>query len=394
MNTEEKLLLSVCRSYFGGSPLPADLDSVDWKSFCNLAKAHNTIGICHCVFNDNTELNIPENVRAHFKEKFLDCVYRYEMQSRDYNDISSALTAAGVHFVPFKGIVLRQLYTVPESRIMGDIDIIIDEADRKAAHKALRDANFDFYASDGCVYEYKRNGSVLELHTSLTANPDDEVFGNALSHASFNGCEGSFDDSFHFAYLIAHTAHHLKYTGAGIRFVLDLAFMLSRKNISEEYVFELLERAGLSSFARVLLTVCREWFGCGTKYVEETVRIQEYLIGDGAFGSLKDSERATVSRLMQCGAFDGANEKEKSSLSLKLRLAFPPYKTLRKATYIKFLDGHPLLLPVAWCYRLCRNLKHNRAHMTQTVKNIDDKKTSALAKEELEFFEEIGLYGK
>jgi hypothetical protein len=30
--------------------------------------------------------------------------------------------------------------------------------------------------------------------------------------------------------------------------------------------------------------------------------------------------------------------------------------------------------------------------MLSTIKNIDDEKTTALAKEELEFFEEIGLW--
>jgi hypothetical protein len=50
---------------------------------------------------------------------------------------------------------------------------------------------------------------------------DEEPFCNAFDYAVFDGFEGTFDNNFHFAYLIAHTAHHFKFYGAGIKLILS-----------------------------------------------------------------------------------------------------------------------------------------------------------------------------
>ncbi|MGN1421026.1 MAG: nucleotidyltransferase family protein [Eubacterium sp.] len=392
MKKEEKLLIRICQCFLNGDSLSLP-NNINWKDFYILAKNHNLMGVCHCVFNDNKELDIEQNIRRLFTDRFYDLIYRFEMQTNAFNDVKECLARAEIYFIPFKGAVLRNLYPVPEGRSMGDIDLIIKEADKDKADKALAENGFNLHSSNAGVCEYLRNGMILEVHTRLFSEFGDKAFNDAFENAVFNGFEGQFDDSYHFAYLIAHTANHLKYTGAGIRFVLDLAVMQKKKQIDFEKVFKILKEIGLETFGRVILTVCNEWFGVGESFVENTDRIQKYLIEDGVFGSLKDSNSATVSRLMQCEAFDSDNGKKRSSLVLKLKLAFPPYSTLRKATYIKFLNGRPWLLPVAWCYRFYYSLKNNRKHMLQTVKNIDDEKTAVLVKEELEFFEEIGIYG-
>lgn len=388
MNREEKLLVAVCQSYFCQNNLLLP-DGIDWKKFYSLARHHNLTGICHCVFNAGKELDIPQNIRRLFTDSFLDLVYRYEMQSAALGEIEEGLGSGGIPFITFKGAVLRGLYPVAESRSMGDIDILISEKDREKSDEILTSMGFELYSYDGAVKEYVKNGVLLEVHTRLFSQPCG-VFDDAFDNADFLQGKGQLDDSFHFAYLIAHTANHLKYTGAGIRFVLDLAVMQRERQIDFNRVFEILEGVGLAKFARAILSVCFEWFGTGEKYTEDTQRLQRYLVEDGVFGSLKTDGEAAVSRLVQCEAFDERG-KGRSPLRLKLRLAFPPYETLVKAPYIKFLQGRRWLLPAAWIYRFFYSLKNNRKHMLNTVKNIDDKKTAELVDEKLAFFEEIGL---
>lgn len=395
MRNEQNLLISICQCYLNGKKLVLQ-QNIEWKDFFYLAKNHNLLGICHCVFNDNKEINIPTDIRKLFEEKFYDLIYRFEIQSNAYDDVKDCFDSANILFIPFKGAVIRSIYPVPESRSMGDIDLLIRDRDKNRAKKALAETGFEYQSSDGTVCKYIRENTILEVHTKLFSEFCDTELNDAFDNAAFNGVEGRFDDSYHFAYLIAHTANHLKYTGAGIRFVLDLAVMQIKREIDFDKVFRILEDIGLDTFGRAILSVCFAWFKCGKCYVENTDKLQKYLVEDGVFGSLKSSSSATVSRLMQCKAFNEEDdtEKNKSSFRLKLKLAFPPYSTLRKATYIKFIDGRPWLLPIAWCYRFYYNLKNNRRHMLQTVKNIDDKETTALVKEEIDFFEEIGLYGK
>lgn len=388
MNREEELLLNLCQCYLNDET-PVIKNGIDWNRFYRLAKGHNLIGICHCVFNKNKLLSVPENIRQLFMDKFFDLVYIYEQQSAALNDIRDCFTKAEIPFVAFKGSVIRNLYPVPESRAMGDIDLLINEADSTSAKKALEMEGFSCSSFNGTVYDYKRNNVVLELHTKIITEFGKNAFSDVFDNTVLQNDILTLDDSYHFAYLIAHTANHLKYTGAGIRFIIDLAVMIKNKNINFQKVFSILDKIGLTAFGEVIISVCFQWFGVGKLFCENTERVQKYLISDGIFGSMKDSIHSTVSRLLECDALE--RETNKSSMALKIKLAFPPYETLRKAHYINFLNGRPWLLPAAWIYRIFYNLRKNRSHMLETVKNIDDEKTAVLAKEELEFFKEIGL---
>jgi hypothetical protein len=273
---------------------------------------------------------------------------------------------------------------------MGDIDVLTNDENQERAHGVMLQLGFECYSSSGTVREYTRDDVKVEVHSRLTSEFGKNAFADAFDNATFDGFGGTLDDSYHFAYLIAHLANHLKCAGAGIRLVLDLAIMQDRCKIDFDKVFNILKDINLESFGKVILSVCYNWFGCGKCFVKNTDKVEEYMLKYGVFGGSRDEKEFTVSRLFQCEAFENGNKK--SSFALKLSLAFPPYKTLRKAPYLNFLDGRPYLLPVAWIYRFFYNLKNRRKHMLSTIKNIDDEKTTALAKEELEFFEEIGLW--
>lgn len=389
MNREERLLVNICQSYLSGKPLSIDPDT-DAKELYRIAKNHNLIGICHCVFSKSSGLGIDSETLAHFKDKFFDLVYIYTCQSNTLNDVRSCFGKSDIRFIPFKGSVIRELYPVPESRSMGDIDILIKGSDKDKAKKCLEKAGFSLYASNSNVDEYLRDNMMLEVHTRLTAEFGENAFDDAFDNAEFNGTEGRFDDSYHFAYLIAHIAGHLRYRSAGIGLILDLAVMLREKEIDLDRVFEILDKIELTTFAKAVLSLCCELFGYSERFIEDTKRLEEYFVSNGVFGTMRNDEESTVSRLMEFGALNKEGENS-SPLMLRLKLAFPPYRTLRKATYIKFLNGRPWLLPLAWCCRFYHNIKHNRTHMLKTVASINDKKTMTLAKEELEFFEEIGL---
>ena len=116
---------------------------------------------------------------------------------------------------------------MPESRAMGDIDILIKECDRNKVKKLLTSNGFDCIKQNGPVYNYVKNNVLFEIHTKLINHYDEEPFCNAFDYAVFDGFEGTFDNNFHFAYLIAHTAHHFKFYGAGIKLIVDQA--LSQK---------------------------------------------------------------------------------------------------------------------------------------------------------------------
>lgn len=386
MNNEEKLLLNVCRSYFDGRELEI-CDKINWDSFCLLTKNHNLTSVCHCVFNNNKN-KVPDDVQALFLDRFLDLVLIYEKQSALYDDIKNCLKEEAIPFVSFKGIVLRELYPVSESRTMGDIDILINQADEKRIKTAFKKIDLIYDNTSSYVDTYKREGLAIEVHRKLDEKYC-EAFDDAFGRAVFTGNEGRFEDDYHLAYLIAHTAKHFRDYGAGIRLVLDIAFMLKEKDINTDKVFEILEKSNLKKFGEILFSVCYEWFGLGRKYVSVSDKVFDSFLKGGAFKNSFDSNSDTVSRLKTLNAI--GNGKSSSPLKLKLKLAFPSYESLRKLPYIKFIEGRRWLVPFAWIYRFFYNLKNSKKQMLENVKNIDDKKTMELAHDELEFLEEVGL---
>ena len=382
MNREEKFLLRLCTSYLNdNSP---EIDDIDWRSFYNLAKAHNLIGICHCVFNKNKELSIPNGVRQLFMDKFFDLVYIYECQSAALSDIEHCLTAAEISYILFKGSVLRNLYPVPESRSMGDIDILIRDSDRSKAKAVLENSGFECYAPNGTVREFKRNNIILEVHTKIISEFGDNAFNDAFENSVFDGCKGELNNDYHFAYLIAHIAHHFKFYGAGLKLILDLAVMLKKRNIDLNNVLSILQGIRLDIFAKEILTVCFKWFAVGKDYGNDTSKTEDYLLKCGAFGDLQKNKAAIVVRK------DLEDGKKYSSFRTRLRLAFPPYSRLKNISYIRFIDGRPWLTPYAWIYRFFYNIKHKKQFLKETVEKLDEN-SSALAEKELKYFEEIGL---
>lgn len=389
MKKEEALLVAICSSYFNSTPLTLSTD-IDYNYLYTLASHHNLPGICHCILYDKD--GAPDDFLRTLKSDFEDYIFSYQCQCNIKSELSSLLSAGSVRHVFFKGAVIRELYPVPEARAMGDIDVLIDEENRDKVKKLLTVNGFVCTAKNGQVYDYVKGNVLIEVHTNLMTEYGRELFSSPFDFTDTGDFCRSLDSDYHLAYMIAHTANHMKNSGAGVRFILDLAVWQRQYEINYDKLLDMLERINLTTFGKALLSVCNKWFGVGRDFDADTERLEEYIVSYGVFGTLKDSKGSTVSRLIQLKAL-GEDDKglDKSSLQLKLKLAFPSYELLRRASYINFLDGKPYLLPLAWGYRFFYNLKNHRHHMLETIKNVDDEKTAALAKEELEFFKEIGI---
>lgn len=391
MNREQKYLIQLSAAYLNSEKAHLNED-VSLGALMDEAAKHNLFSVAYCALmqSENSGQIAAGNVSARYQALFTDGIYNANLTMMVYEELKSALTGAEIRFVPFKGAVLRELYPVPETRTMGDVDVLIDADRRKDAKEALEKAGFTCVNSNGPVWDYDKNGIRAEVHTSLvngkTGNNNAvEYFSGAIKKACFSGYEGQFDDNYHFEYLIAHLAHHFCFYGAGIRMVLDLAVMLKFRSIDINTVISDLEKAGLDKFAKNILTVCRKWYGVGVDFKAETEKTEEFLASHGVFGFSNRNISAVIERK------DMEDGKKSGKFRTRLRLLFPPYKKLKEIPYIKFIENRPYLTPFAWVYRFFYNLKNKREFMMSAVKGLSDESAKAQAQSELEFFEEIGL---
>lgn len=385
MNKEEKLLISLCRAYLYGTNIKIEQDT-DFTYLFRLARHHNLLGLLYCVINANsTADSVPDAFLKELKNSFLDYMFIAQRQSLALDELDEAMSNAGVKYIIFKGAVLRELYPVSESRAMGDIDFLIKKEDIACASKALKNAGFVCTADNGAVHDYRKNDVLLEMHNIMLEDYGEKAFADAFENAEFNGAKGVLYPSYHLAYLIAHTAHHFKYYGAGIKLILDLAVLQNNFEIDYDEMFSLLDKINLRKFAEIILSVCNKWFDSGRSYTQSTEAVEAYITNAGAFGSLLDNKSVVLTRR------DLEEGKNASALLTSLRLAFPSYEKLRRLKYISFIDGRPWLTPVAWGYRFIYTAKNRRSFTKKAVSSLGEKQTIIEAEKQLSFFEEIGL---
>ncbi len=391
MQDYQKYFIENLKHYINNEKITLRPDA-DYKQLFEFARLHNLGGVLFCAAStaENTDA-IPTEAYSAAQEGFFDLVYSANLQQQIYAELKTALTAAGLRFVPFKGAVLRDYYPVPESRAMGDIDVLIDIENRGNVRRVLKEAGFTCKNSNGPVWDYEKGGVLIEVHTAIlngkvgkTNAP--EFFADAIERADFGeGLIGTFPADYHFAFLLAHAAHHFWFHGAGIRFILDFAVAIKYMGASPEAALEMLEAAGLGEFAKNLLTVCKKWFDIGIDYGCNTEKTEAFLCSFGAFGTdFRNSGTVVARKALEEG-------KEGGAAARRLALLFPSYEKMKEIPYIKFIEGRRYLTPLAWGYRLGYNLKNRRAFMLKTAKQLGTDEAEQAAKAELEFLKEIGL---
>ena len=370
----------------------AELDSdINYHQLYKISNSHNLSAIVFCVLNTSCNKEVvPSDAFKRFEDDFFEAVIRYDMQENVLQEIDSVLRDSHLRHVFFKGAEIKEDYPVPQARVMGDIDVLIDESNRGTVKKVLTENGFSLIHSNGPVYDYKKDGVKIEVHTKIisgkvgNANAE-KCFIDAAEHADYQDFRGSLDINYHFAYLITHIAHHFWFYGAGVKLILDLAVLLKQYDIRLDAVLDKLREAGLDEFGKVILSVTNQWFGVGKSYFDNTDKTQEFLLSYGAFGNVNRSKAAVIERK------ELEEGKKSSAVMTRLRLLFPSYENVKNIPYIKFIEGKPYLLPYAWVYRIAYNLKNRKAYVKHTTKKIGSDETNSYAQKELAYFKEIGL---
>ncbi len=390
MTKEQEYLIELISAYLGGNKITLRRD-IDYGLLFKTAKIHN---LACPIFSTvagatNTEIT-GESLFAEYQGVFFDSVYINNLQMQIYGEIKKLFCAESIKFVPFKGVILRELYPEPEARTMGDIDLLIEKGRQKQVKKLLCANGFVCTVCAAGEWVYTKGGVTAEIHTSIIngkigSSSADVFFENAISKAEFNGCEGRFPAQYHFEYILAHLAHHFDYNGAGIKMVLDLAVLLKNSEINIEQAETDFKKMGLGKFAKIILAICKKWFGYGKECKYPIQKTEDFIASHGAFGNVSRNKAVVVERTKL--ARGSANGK----FSAKLALLFPSYEEMCALSYITFLKGRRWLTPLAWIYRFFRNLFFRRKDMMRLAKEIGSGENTAAAKEELEYYKEIGL---
>lgn len=363
MKKSELQFLSVLKEFAQGNAATLSCDA-EIEEITKFGNIHNLTPVLGYALNRHIKENLNDNMAAKkLSDLFLQTFMFQHKRIILFEKLLDKLNAEKVKTVLIKGCVVKKYYPDPEIRTFGDIDFLVQEKDIKKTDKIMLELGYSKYVEEGAVWGYKKGAENYEIHTALLPNEEvlnaktKEFVSSAFSYVVPTDREYVFElePSYHFIFLLLHTAKHMINSGAGVRMYLDLAMMIKNEpQLDFSYITETCENLGMLKFLNCALFICRKWFEIFPDIesvspdiesvspdVDTLNLMEEYIISAGIFGFY--NRNPAVSRIRN-------TDKGVSKFAALKNYVFPSYEEM-KSSY-RFLNGRPYLLPLVWVIRL------------------------------------------
>lgn len=305
--------------------------------------------------------------------------------------IKEGFEAEKVRFLCMKGAYLKTLYPEPYMRSSGDLDIFVDDENTEKARDIMIKLGFAVERFDHRLQDdvYNLGDFVhIEIHRKLISNkcPWDEKCQEIIERIVPKK-EGSYEyvmspEDF-YLHMIGHMAKHMKYSGCGIRMVLDIWVYLNRFKavLDRKILDQRLKYCGLDIFEKEVVKLVDYWFN-GKSADIKTKSLAKYIFESGIFGR---AEQMLATEMAEEMKGDG----KKGGVIKKLaKYTFLPY--LNMCMIYPKLSKYPVLLPYYWVLRAIRSVIFKRKKISGAIRNFEEISSSD-AKNLAEFKKSIGL---
>ena len=349
------------------------LSSPDWEEIFKLASIHKVEPLIYeSAYKTESFKEQDQNFIKHFKTTSMQIIYSQIQRSDRFLQLYRKFKQEEIKILVFKGIILRELYPIPDERISGDEDLLIEKKDLKKAIKILEENDMERALSDeeeADVYHYfcKKTGLHLELHTTLfgekstTNRKMEEIFATVFQDIDTISISNvdvhTFSLDKHFLYIICHAIKHFVSCGTGIRQICDISMYINKHHeiINWDYIWKEIADLGYDTLLVNLLQIAIDYLDLDenkiiypknkNRYYINTKDLLEDIMDGGVYGA------STQARLNAANmSLDALNKESKSKIKSNLAAIFPKAENL-KGRY-KYLEKYPILLPVAWGSRI------------------------------------------
>ncbi len=269
--------------------------------------------------------------------------------------VLAALEAAGIWYMPLKGVILKDFYPQFGMRQMSDNDILFDGSRTDDLAEIMQRLGFTPASAEKNhhVKFYKPPVSNFEMHTQLIGEADEPDLARYYRNVKErlikdpdNAFGWHFSPEDFYVYLIAHEFKHSRRSGTGLRSLLDV------------YVFLRREGAGLDR-----AYIARELQKCGTEDFEEQSRGLAQKLFAAFDPALTEEEEERLGFFLASGAFGTKDQRVLRGVERKgktryiMGRIFLPMEKVK--AFFPFFYRHRLLLPFLPLYRVLR--RGNRA---------------------------------
>ncbi len=287
---------------------------------------------------------------------------------RAQQNLVQLMEGNGLSYFILKGAASAAYYPKPDARSFGDVDFLIDPAQRQTVEEKLVQAGYERWKQEhDCHVVYYKKGEHLEMHFEIAGIPYGRCgakirafMAGAVQHYQECTFEGSTfripQPLYHGLILLLHMQHHMLGEGIGLRHLCDWGCFIAKtctQPFWQETLLPFLQEIGLYTYARVMTrtcalylhTPCPDWAGDVSPQLCNAV-IQDIFTG-GNFGR-KDSRRSQSTVLVSQHGKTGTQHGALYNLICKMHsIVMSQYPILKKV---------PVLYPFFYFYRSVRFL--------------------------------------
>ena len=335
------------------------IDDAKFSFLFKLASHHSLNSLLYKVLKD-TKVQVSEENLKKLEDYYLSNLRKDVLFAKEREALYKFLNDNQIHFLPLKGLVLRDYYPDPYTREYADNDILFGSNDKDIKKffvergykcESFRKGNHDVYV--------KKPFFNFEMHRDLFIQ-DEKRFENAYYFAkilekttvkkNFEHCLS--DDDF-YIYFTAHTFGHFIRAGCGIRTLIDYYVYLRSVKLKNEYVNTELKKLNIVQFSHNIRQLSLKIFD--TKPLSDDEKeIVLYIASSGTYGTIENSVDYYV--------------REKGKFRYLMYRLFPPlyfYKRFYPWAYYTII-----LIPAAWLLRFIRILFTSPRKATNEIKTI------------------------
>lgn len=280
MNESQEQLLHLLRLMIhGGAPDSELLSRINANELFKLACQQHVFSVLVPVI-DKYQVELDEGTGESWK-RIIMAVASQQLQFIDQiKIILNLLTANCIPAISLKGLVLKQLYSQPELRNMGDLDLLINIDDLPKSIELLRTLGYEIPSHINMndprhmhIAMYNPTSLAIELHKTLwhprfMEKRDNQIwFKHIWANKRLSEFEGiqftalSPDDEL--INLVIHIATHLIYSGASLRMLCDFTLFLKtyQDTLDLDYIKHTIKAMDLLTFFHCLLQTCHLTLG-------------------------------------------------------------------------------------------------------------------------------------
>lgn len=366
-DTDKKIstyVINLTASVINGTVPPENSENLNWQEIIAFAKKQSVLNIIAyaCAKLQNKPDATTMKYLKEFRQQKMVVEAQQEIEACDAMD---KLEEMGVRHMPLKGYIVKNLYPSPDMRTMGDLDLLIDADRCDEVVKAFENDGFTFCAEGDLHSNVERGNAYIEFHRSMV----DEDLETLSKYYADSFSRARLHDGYSFRYeltkedmyifLVAHIAKHYRYSGTGIRSLLDLyVYRKSYRNLDLDYIRNEIKKIGLVAFQQKIEKIADEWYS--GNFNGEYNSVSSYIVSGGVYGVVNsDIENAFIS--------ENSGNLKVNVIKNWFRTVFPGRElmTIRYPILKKFI----WLLPIFWIVRFFDTLLRTPENFKRSVRN-------------------------